>query len=365
MIGESRRRDRRGRDRAAVHGTDRGQQTQQSTRGCDQGGQHGEFWLRFLRKAPRRLREAAVPRRSQEKVPARLLLVVAGLGLSGALPWSWRRRRSRWTTAARRRSSAMGAQRPTLGRARLPRTRRSMMGSGGRGAKSAMVRCAGPCAGEVPRHLAAARARSCCLASVHARPRYLAAARARSWCLGVRARPRYLAAARARSWCLGVRTRPSASAQGRGIAALGVSVWLGVTVAARSRRRSAGCPARRTTSRSRRFVLRRSASSPTQRSAFRSSALLAVPVEAALSRLPGTALDSLVWRCHWRSGRAGAWPGPRRCARPHGLWALRSPCPSRRHSAGSSSRRSAFRSGAALSVPVEAALDDPVGHCAG
>jgi hypothetical protein len=98
------------------------------------------------------------------------------------------------------------------------------------------------------------------------------------------------------------------------VAALSVPVWLGVTAAARPRRRSASCPARRTTSRSRRFVLRRSASSPTRCSAFRSSALLTVPVEAALSRLPGMALDSPVWRCAWRSGHAGARPAPRRCA---------------------------------------------------
>jgi hypothetical protein len=149
------------------------------------------------------------------------------------------------------------------------------------------------------------------------------------------------------------------------VAALGVPVWLGVTVAARSRRRLAGFPARRTTSRWRGFILRCSAISPTRCSAFRSSALLAMSAEAALSLLPGTALDSPVWRCARRSGRSGARPAPQRCAQPHGLWALRSPCPSRWHSAGSSSWRSAFQSGAALSVPVEAALDDPVRHCPG
>ena len=69
-----------------------------------------------------------------------------------------------------------------------------------------------------------------------------------------------------------------------------------MTVTAWSRQRLAGCPARRTISRSRCFVLRRSSSSPTRRSGFRPSALLVVPVELALIQLPGTALGSPVCR---------------------------------------------------------------------
>jgi hypothetical protein len=136
------------------------------------------------------------------------------------------------------------------------------------------------------------------------------------------------------------------------VAALGVPVWLGVTVAARSRQRSAGCPAQRTTSRSRRFVLQRLANSPTRCSTFRSSALLAVSVEAALSRLrstapfgavlgvlvtpalvqpPGVALDLMVCgRCVLRARQGGTQLDPRRGAR-RSSQARRSPCRSRRH----------------------------------
>ena len=128
----------------------------------------------------------------------------------------------------------------------------------------------------------------------------------------------------------------------------------------------------------------RSDGSLTRRLTSRVGAALAVPVNAALGRLPGTVFAVSVERRTYRVGRGNARPAPRhgaqhpvinvlidccthrasrggtrqtsRCGAQHPGWALHLPCWLRGRSSSCSIRRSASWLGAALTVLVKAAL---------
>jgi hypothetical protein len=140
------------------------------------------------------------------------------------------------------------------------------------------------------------------------------------------------------------------------VAVLGVPVWLGVTVAVRSRRRSAGCPARGALHPGRDALFsgawpsprhgaqrsgrapclpcrsrRRSAGCPVRRSTVRFGAALGVLVAPALGQPPGAALDLMVCGpCVLRARQGGTQLAPR-CGSLRSGQARRSPCRSRRH----------------------------------